>query len=308
MIEAQGLTKKYGDRVAVSDLSFTVRPGAVTGFLGPNGAGKSTTMRMILGLDRPTSGKVTVNGRPFADHPDPLAVAGALLDARAFQASRSAYDHLRAIAATHGLPKSRVSAVIEQVGLTEVAHKRVGGFSLGMGQRLGIAVALLGDPEILILDEPVNGLDPEGVRWVRRLLRDFVANGRTVLLSSHLMSEMELTADHLLIIGRGTLIADVSMAELKASIEPERILVRTPRLNNLRSVLIGPNVQFTPKSLESAEISGMSLEDVSKAALAASIPLTELTPLRASLEDIFIGLTADAVEYQSPEDTRALAA
>lgn len=308
MIEARGLTKKYGDRVAVSDLSFTVRPGAVTGFLGPNGAGKSTTMRMILGLDRPTSGQVTVNGRPFADQPAPLSVVGALLDAKAIQTSRSAYDHLRAIAATHGIPKSRVDIVIDQVGLADVAHKRAGGFSLGMGQRLGIAVALLGDPEILILDEPVNGLDPEGVRWVRRLLRNFVSTGRTVLLSSHLMSEMELTADNLLIVGRGKLIAEVSMAELKASIEPERIFVRTPQLDNLRSVLAAPGISFSQKDGQTAEIIGISSTEVGRAALNASIALVELTPIRASLEDIFMGMTADAVEYQAHDTTENRAA
>jgi ABC-2 type transport system ATP-binding protein len=203
VIQAEHLTKRYGERLAVDDLSFTIHPGQVTGFLGPNGAGKSTTMRMIVGLDRPDSGTVTVDGRQYADLTAPISHVGVLLDAKAIQPSRSAYDHLRAIAATHGIPNRRVDNVIELVGLTQVAKKRVGGFSLGMGQRLGIAVALLGDPDVVILDEPVNGLDPEGVRWVRNLLRRLADDGRTVLLSSHLMSEMELTADHLLIIGRG---------------------------------------------------------------------------------------------------------
>src|SRR6201989_3008382 len=213
MIEAKGLTKRYGDKLAVDDLSFTVRPGIVTGFLGPNGAGKSTTMRMILGLDRPTAGSVTVNGRAYADHPAPLHEVGALLEARAIHTGRTAYNHLLALAATTAIPRRRVEEVIDIVGLREVARKRVGGFSLGMGQRLGIASALLGDPATLILDEPVNGLDPEGILWIRTLLKSLAAEGRTVFVSSHLMSEMALTAEQLIIIGRGRLVADVSVAE-----------------------------------------------------------------------------------------------
>jgi len=216
MIEARSLTKQYGDKTAVNDVSFTVQSGKVTGFLGPNGAGKSTTMRMIVGLDRPTSGSVTVDGKPYADYPAPLHEVGVLLDAKAVHTGRSAYNHLRAMAATHGIPTSRVNEVIEMTGLTGVAKKRVGGFSLGMGQRLGIAAALLGDPRVLILDEPVNGLDPEGVLWVRQLVRYLAAEGRTVLLSSHLMSEMAQTADHLIVLGRGRVIADAPIADILA--------------------------------------------------------------------------------------------
>ena len=216
MIEARNLTKTYGEKVAVDDLTFTVQPGAVTGFLGPNGSGKSTTMRMVLGLDAPTSGSVTVNGRPYAQHARPMQVVGALLEARAVHTSRSAYQHLRALAATHGISRSRVDDVIDLVGLQEVARKRAGGFSLGMGQRLGIASALLADPDVLLLDEPVNGLDPDGVRWIRELLTSHAAAGGTVFVSSHLMSEMALTATHVVVIGRGRLIADMPMAELIA--------------------------------------------------------------------------------------------
>ena len=216
MIEAKGLTKRYGDRFAVEDLTFTVRPGVVTGFLGPNGAGKSTTMRMILGLDRPTRGSVTVNGKPYAAHRTPLREVGALLDARAVHPGRSPYHHLLALAQSNGLPRSRVLDVIDAVGLTEQARRRAGRFSLGMEQRLGIATALLGDPRTLILDEPLNGLDTEGIRWVRGLLRDLAARGRTVFVSSHLMTEMALTADHLVVIGKGRLVADTSLTNLVA--------------------------------------------------------------------------------------------
>src|SRR6476619_1316242 len=242
MIEARGLSKLYGDKVAVDGLSFTVRPGIVTGFLGPNGAGKSTTMRMILGLDRPSAGGVTVNGRQYADLAAPLHGVGALLEARAVHTSRSAYNHLRALAATHGIPRSRVDEVIDLVGLTDVARKRVGGFSLGMGQRLGIAGALLGDPATVILDEPVNGLDPEGIRWIRDLLKGLAAEGRTVLVSSHLMSEMALTAEHLIVIGRGRLIADTSAADFVARASSGAVLVRSPdavRLADLLGALPG---------------------------------------------------------------------
>src|SRR5664279_5051556 len=229
MIEAIGLTKHFGSTHAVEDLSFTVAPGAVTGFLGPNGAGKSTTMRMILGLDAPSSGSVTVEGKPYREHAKPLQVVGALLEARAVHTSRSAYHHLLALAATHGISKARVLDVIEMVGLQDVAHKRAGGFSLGMGQRLGIASALLADPETLILDEPVNGLDPEGIRWIRDLLRSLAADGHTVFVSSHLMSEMALTADHVIVVGRGRLMADLPMAELIAQASSSVVLVRSPQ-------------------------------------------------------------------------------
>lgn len=299
MIHAEHLTKRYGERVAVDDLSFTIEPGLVTGFLGPNGAGKSTTMRLILGLDRPDSGTVTVDGQKYADLTAPLSHVGAVLDAKAIQPSRSAYNHLRAIAATHGIPNSRVDTVIDLAGLTQVAKKRVGGFSLGMGQRLGIAVALLGDPDVVILDEPANGLDPEGVRWVRNLLRGLADEGRTVLVSSHLMSEMELTADHLLIIGRGRLIKDVSMEELRRTTEVERVRVRTPEIETLIRVLTGPGVSITSTEEQTIEISGVTAEVIGQTALAERIPLYELTPERPSLEEIFMKLTADAVEYQS---------
>ncbi|MGH3275386.1 MAG: ABC transporter ATP-binding protein, partial [Streptosporangiaceae bacterium] len=237
MIEARGLTKRYGDRLAVDDLTFDVRPGRVTGFLGPNGAGKSTTIRMILGLDRPTAGRVTVNGRPYAEHAAPLREVGALLEARAVHTGRSAYHHLLAQAATTGIPRSRVLEVIDLVGLGEVARKRAGGFSLGMSQRLGIASALLGDPATLILDEPVNGLDPEGITWIRTLMQSLAGEGRTVLVSSHLMAEMENTAAHLLVIGRGRLIADCSMAAFMARSSAQAVLVRTPQPAELASAV-----------------------------------------------------------------------
>ena len=239
MIEATNLTKRYGAKTAVDDLTFTVRPGIVTGFLGPNGAGKSTTMRMILGLDRPTAGTVTVGGRPYRQHAKPLQVVGALLEARAVHTSRSAYNHLLALAATHGIARSRVAEVIEMVGLQDVATKRAGGFSLGMGQRLGIASALLADPETLILDEPVNGLDPEGIRWIRDLLKGLAADGHTVFVSSHLMSEMALTAEHVIVVGRGRLMADMPMAELIAQASSSRVVVRSPHAAALAGALAG---------------------------------------------------------------------
>src|SRR5690349_305430 len=241
MIEARNLTKRYGAKLAVDNLTFTVRPGMVTGFLGPNGAGKSTTMRMILGLDAPTSGSVTVNGKHYAEHRAPLHEVGAMLEARAIHTGRTAYNHLLALAATTGIPRSRVDEVVDVVGLREVARKRVGGFSLGMGQRLGIASALLGDPATLVLDEPVNGLDPEGVLWIRTLLKDLASEGRTVLLSSHLMSEMALTAEHLIVIGRGRLMADMSVAEFVQAAGGS-VRVRTDEAGRLRRLLAGPGV------------------------------------------------------------------
>src|SRR5918994_712652 len=239
MITAEGLVKRYGAKTAVNDISFTVRPGQVTGFLGPNGAGKSTTMRMIVGLDRPTDGSVTVNGKPYAAHRAPLHEVGALLDAKAVHTGRTAYNHLLAMAATHGIGANRVREVIEMTGLESVAGKRVGGFSLGMGQRLGIAAALLGDPANLVLDEPVNGLDPEGVLWVRTLLRGLAAEGRTVLLSSHLMSEMALTADHLIVIGRGRVVADAPVEEVVSRAGVAGVRLRTPDAPRL-AALLGP--------------------------------------------------------------------
>lgn len=300
MIEAHALSKRYGERVAVADLSFTVRPGAVTGFLGPNGAGKSTTMRMILGLDSPTSGRVTVNGRAYADHPAPLREVGAMLEARAIHTGRSAYHHLLALAVTTGIPRSRVDEVLDTVGLSAVARKRVGSFSLGMGQRLGIASALLGDPATLVLDEPVNGLDPEGVLWIRTLLKNLAAEGRTVLLSSHLMSEMALTAEHLIVIGRGRLIADTSVTEFVAGAGGGSVRVRSDEAERLRGLLGGPGVSVASDTRQVLEVSGLTSDRIGRIAADAGIALAELTPQQASLEDAFMELTKDAVEYQTP--------
>jgi ABC-2 type transport system ATP-binding protein len=297
MIEAHQLTKRYGDKMAVDRLDFTVRPGTVTGFLGPNGAGKSTTMRMIVGLDAPTSGDVTVNGKHYAEHSAPLQEVGALLEAKAVHTGRSAYNHLLAMAATTGISRRRVEEVIEFVGLTDVARKRAGGFSLGMGQRLGIASALLGDPKTLILDEPVNGLDPEGVLWIRNLLKQLAAEGRAVLVSSHLMSEMALTADHLVVIGRGKLIADVSVADFTARASRNSVLVRSPQAHQLRELLADDNVTISSTERGLLDVTGLSASDIGDRALAAGIAVHELTPQQASLEEAFMELTKDAVEY-----------
>jgi len=299
MIEVHELTKRYGAKTAVDSLTFTVRPGIVTGFLGPNGAGKSTTMRMILGLDRPTSGTATINGRPYAEHTAPLKQAGALLDAKAVHTGRSAFHHLLAMAATIGVPRSRVDEVIDIVGLHEVARKRAGAFSLGMGQRLGIASALLADPEVLILDEPVNGLDPEGILWIRHLMQGLAAQGRTVFVSSHLMSEMALTAEHLVVVGRGKLIADVSVAEFIEQAASDTVLVRSPRAVELHDLLAGPGVTVISVERGAFEISGLSAAQVGDRAAAAGIALHELTVQRPSLEEAFMELTKDAVEYQT---------
>ncbi|HTI26825.1 MAG TPA: ABC transporter ATP-binding protein [Kutzneria sp.] len=302
MIEVVGVTKRYGDRVAVDDVTFTVRPGMVTGFVGPNGAGKSTTMRMILGLDAPTAGETRVNGKRYADHPAPLREVGALLEAKAVHTGRSAYNHLLALALTHGIPRRRVDEVIELVGLREVARKRVGGFSLGMGQRLGVAAALLGDPHTLVLDEPVNGLDPEGVRWIRQLLRSLVADGRTVFLSSHLMSEMELTADHLVVIGKGRLIADTSMAEFTNRFSRKVVRVRAQEAGTLRDLLVGPEVSVTALDGGLLEVHGLTSGEIGQIACRNAIPLDELTPVVASLEEAFMDLTQDAVEFAVHQD------
>jgi ABC-2 type transport system ATP-binding protein len=299
MIEVHDLTKRYGDKTAVDGLAFTVKPGIVTGFLGPNGSGKSTTMRMILGLDRPTSGTATVNGRPYAEHPDPMFQAGALLDAKAVHTGRTAYHHLLALAATTGVPKSRVDEVIDIVGLHEVARKRVGGFSLGMGQRLGIASALLGDPEVVILDEPTNGLDPEGVLWIRNLMRGLASQGRTVFVSSHLMSEMALTAEHLIVIGKGRLIADVSVGGFIESASNESVRVRSPHANALHDLISGPGTTVLSIDRGLFEVTGLSAEEIGDRAAGAGIPVHELTVIRPSLEEAFMELTKDAVEYQS---------
>jgi ABC-2 type transport system ATP-binding protein len=299
MIEARGLTKRYGEKTAVDDLSFTVQPGVVTGFLGPNGAGKSTTMRMILGLDRPTAGSVTVNGRAYTEHPAPLHEVGALLEAKAIHTGRTAYNHLLALAATTGIPRGRVEEVIDLVGLREVARKRAGGFSLGMGQRLGIASALLGDPKTLILDEPVNGLDPEGILWIRNLLKALAAEGRAVFVSSHLMSEMALTAEHLIVIGRGRLIADTSVAEFISRASAGRVKVRSPQAARLRDLLAGPDVTVAQDEDGTLVVSGLASDQIGTIAGDNGVTLFELAPQQASLEEAFMELTGDAVEYRA---------
>ena len=299
MIEAHGLTKCYGDKTAVDHISFTVPPGTVTGFLGPNGAGKSTTMRMIVGLDRPTAGTVTVNGKPYAKHHSPLREVGALLDAKAVHTGRSARSHLRTMAATHGISTKRVDEVIEMTGLTGVAKKRVRGFSLGMGQRLGIASAMLGDPRTLILDEPVNGLDPEGVKWVRHLVRDLAAEGRTVFLSSHLMSEMAQTADQLFVIGRGRIIAAGPVQEVIDSVTGAIVRVRSPHATELADLVRAEGVTITSGEPGSLELHGVTAEQIGGTAAAHGIVLHELSLQRASLEDAYMNLTQDAVEYRS---------
>jgi ABC-2 type transport system ATP-binding protein len=300
MIEAYGLTKRYGDKLAVDGLTFTVRPGVVTGFLGPNGAGKSTTMRMILGLDAPTGGSVTVNGRPYREHAAPLHEVGALLDARAVHPGRSAYSHLLALAQTCGIRRSRVDEVVEAVGLGGTARRRAGGFSLGMGQRLGIAAALLGDPRTVILDEPVNGLDTEGIRWIRSLLRGLAAEGRTVFVSSHLMSEMALTAQHLIVIGRGRLIADTGMEEFIAGAAPSLVRVRSTDPAALAALLRSRDVTVSGADDGALAVSGVSTDQVGRIAGAAGITLLELTAQQASLEEAFMDLTRDAVEFRAP--------
>ena len=299
MIDAQHLTKRYGAKTAVDDLTFTVQPGQVTGFLGPNGAGKSTTMRMILGLDAPTSGSVMVGGLPYRDHPMPLQVVGALLEARAIHTSRTAYSHLLALAATHGIGPNRVRQVIDQVGLTEVASKRAGGFSLGMGQRLGIATALLADPDTLILDEPVNGLDPEGIRWIRDLLRSLAAEGRTVLVSSHLMSEMALTADHVLVIGRGRLLANLSMSELLAQAASGVVLVRTPSPDELSDALAGIGATVSRTDAGVLEVTGPTAAQIGDLARDLRISVHGLIPRQVSLEEAYMDMTRDAVEFHA---------
>jgi ABC-2 type transport system ATP-binding protein len=299
MIEAHHLFKRYGDKLAVSDLSFTVRPGVVTGFLGPNGAGKSTTMRLIVGLAAPTGGEVTVNGRSYTDFSAPLHEVGLLLEARSAHPGRTAYNHLLALAQTHGIARGRVEKLIDLVGLADVAHKRAGGFSLGMGQRLGIAAALLGDPSTLILDEPVNGLDPEGIRWTRDLLKSLAAEGRTVLLSSHLMSEMQLTAEHLIVIGRGRLIADLPLEEFVRRHSGQSVRVRSPHACELVRIIAGADVAAAPIGPGVIEIHGMTAEHIGVIAAEHRIVLYELAPQRASLEQAYMDLTRDEAEYRA---------
>jgi ABC-2 type transport system ATP-binding protein len=303
VIDAQHLTKRYGAKTAVDDLTFTVQPGQVTGFLGPNGAGKSTTMRMILGLDAPTSGTVTVGGRSYREHARPLQVVGALLEARAIHTSRTAYSHLLALATTHGIGPKRVRQVIDQVGLADVASKRAGGFSLGMGQRLGIATALLADPDTLILDEPVNGLDPEGIRWIRDLLRNLAAEGRTVLVSSHLMSEMALTADHVLVLGRGRLLADQPMTELLAQAASDVVLVRTPDADALAAALAGIGATVTRPATDVLEVVGPTAAGIGDLARDLRLSVHGLTPRQVSLEEAYMDMTRDAVEFHASTGT-----
>jgi ABC-2 type transport system ATP-binding protein len=299
VIEVRGVSKRYGDKVAVRNLSFTVPPGVVTGFLGPNGAGKSTTMRLIAGLDTPSSGSIKVNGRDYCRSRAPMAELGILLEARSVHSSRSAFHHLLALARTNGIPRRRVDEVIDQVGLRDVARKRAGKFSLGMGQRLGIAAALLGDPRTVVLDEPINGLDPEGIRWVRALLRDLAARGRTVFLSSHLMSEMALTADRLIVIGRGRLIADTTMADFTARASDGRVMVRSPQDAMLAALLAGPGVVVEPLSPGVLSVRGLTTDQIGTVACTHGIPVHELSLSQNSLEEAFMALTADAVEYQA---------
>ena len=301
VIELRGLTKRYGAKTAVDDLTVTVQPGVVTGFLGPNGAGKSTTMRMVLGLDHPTAGTALVNGKRYAEHRDPLRQVGALLEARALHPGRTARAHLQALAATAGIPKQRVETVLDLAGLTPVAGKRVGGFSLGMGQRLGVATALLGDPATVVLDEPVNGLDPDGVLWIRTLARGLAAEGRTVFFSSHLMAEMSVTAEHLVVMGRGRLVADVSTAEFIRRAGGDAVRVRSPRATELAGLLAGADVTVESPERGLLLVTGLTAETVGDRAAESGIALHELAPVQASLEEAFMALTHDDREYRTQE-------
>ena len=301
MIQAQGLTKRYGPLVAVNNLSFEVLPGRVTGFLGPNGSGKSTTLRMVLGLDAPSSGSVTVNGRPYCQQRRPLREVGALLDAKAIHGGRSAYNHLLCLAQASGLPRRRVDEVLERVGMTSAAHKQAGNFSLGMGQRLGIAAALLGDPGVLLFDEPVNGLDPEGIVWIRTLMRSLAGEGRTVFVSSHLMSEMAITADYLIVIGQGRLIAETSMADFILSSSKNHVRVRTPQPSELIRLLAAHGATTTEDAGTDGALSvtGLDCPAIGDLAAAHRIGLRELSPQQPSLEDAFMEMTRDAVDYRA---------
>ncbi|HWH12683.1 MAG TPA: ATP-binding cassette domain-containing protein [Solirubrobacteraceae bacterium] len=301
MIEAFGLTKRYGDKLAVDDLSFTVPAGQVTGFLGPNGAGKSTTMRMVLGLDAPTAGSVTVNGRPYVEYRRPLLEVGALLEAKAIHDGRSAYNHLLCLAQSNGIRRSRVDEALDTVGLREVARKRSGGFSLGMGQRLGIAAALLGDPKVLMFDEPVNGLDPEGVLWIRNLLKKLAGEGRTVFVSSHLMSEMSITADRLVIIGRGRLIAETTVDEFLKGGTGNFVRVRSPQADQLVRLLKAQGVTAVRDPDGALSVTGVKLEAVGDLAGANGLTLHELSAHTASLEDTFMELTRDSVDFRTDD-------
>jgi len=297
MIEVEHLTKRFGATTAVDDLSFTVHPGTVTGFLGPNGAGKSTAMRVIAGLARPTSGTTRVNGRPVAEHAAPLAEIGTLLSAGATHPGRTARSHLLALATTHGLGRTRVDEVLHLTGMESVADRRVGSFSMGMGQRLGLAAALLGDPRTIMLDEPINGLDPDGIVWVRHFLRGLAAEGRTVFLSSHLMSEMAQTADHLIVIGRGRLIADAPIEQLLAGVGATRVAVKTPEAQRLAAALAAPDVTVTAVAHDELEVTGLDAAAIAAAARDLGVLLHELATHTASLEEAYLSLTDSAVEY-----------
>ncbi|MFF3483338.1 ABC transporter ATP-binding protein [Streptomyces sp. NPDC002701] len=299
MIEVDGLSKRYGEKMAVNHLSFAVRPGIVTGFLGPNGAGKSTTMRMMLGLDRPTAGDVRIDGQHYDRLKDPLKYIGALLDAKATHGGRSAFNHLLCLAQSNGIPRGRVHEVLDTVGLTAVARKKAKGFSLGMGQRLGIAGALLGDPRILMFDEPVNGLDPEGIHWIRNLMKSLAAQGRTVFVSSHLMSEMALTADHLVVIGQGRLLADTSMAAFIRENSRSYVRIRSPQRETLLDVLRGAGITAVEAGGGTLEVDGVRAEDLGELAAQHRVVLHELSPQQASLEEAFMQLTAESVEYHA---------
>jgi ABC-2 type transport system ATP-binding protein len=300
MIEIEHVSKRYGEKLAVDDISFVVKPGTITGFLGPNGAGKSTTMRMIVGLDAPSAGTIRVNGVSYRDFQAPMHEVGAMLEARAIHTGRSAYNHLLAMAQTHGIDRARVQEVIEQVGLSSVARKRAGAFSLGMGQRLGIASALLGDPQTVILDEPANGLDPEGILWIRTLLKQLASEGRTVFLSSHLMSEMAQTAEHLVIVGRGRVLADTTVEEVvaQASVDAS-VRVRSPQATALRDALAGDGVRVHSQERGTLDVHGLSAERIGEVAAQRQLVLHELTPQLASLEDAYMRLTGDSVEYRT---------
>lgn len=308
MIQVDGVTKRYKDKVAVNDLSFEVKSGRVTGFLGPNGSGKSTTMRMIMGLDAPDSGSARIHGRTYGQLPVPLREVGALLEAKAIHPGRSAYSHLWYLAQSNDIPHSRVGTVLEMVGLSDVARKRAGKFSLGMGQRLGIAAALLGDPEVLLFDEPINGLDPEGILWVRNLLKRLASEGRTVFVSSHLMSEMALTADHLVVIGRGSLISTGTVSDFIAQSTSQFVRVRSSRSGELARLLSAEGVQVTNEDDGTLSVRGMPAADIGELAGASAIVLHELSPQMASLEDAFMELTRDSVEFQGVSDSDRIAA
>lgn len=303
MIEAVNLSKRYGSKLAVDNVSFTVEPGTVTGFLGPNGAGKSTTMRMIMGLDRPTSGSVTVNGKPYRELKAPLCEVGALLDAKGLHGSRTARAHLLQLAVSNGIPTRRVDEVLELTGLTSVAKKRVKGFSLGMGQRLGMAAALLGDPQVLIFDEPVNGLDPEGVKWVRETCRALAAEGRTVFISSHLMSEMSQTADHLLVIGRGRILTSGPVDQVISSATSDRVRITSPQAEALAQALASRGIQAVATAPGVLETTTASAAQVGEAAAAHGVVLHELTTVKASLEEAYLELTSGEVEYTTGSTT-----